>query len=78
LSTARPTGKIQFSKLHNSLYNKDFYTASKFNIKFFRLPFFFGHPPRGYEKPENSEIASNIKEAHVRGYSVTTQEKNAV
>jgi len=41
LPSANPTDKTQISKLHNSLYNKDFYTASKFDRKFFRFSKFF-------------------------------------
>jgi hypothetical protein len=41
LPTARLTDKAQISKLRNLLYNKDFYTASKFHIKFLRFNIFF-------------------------------------
>jgi hypothetical protein len=34
LPTARLTAKMPISKLHNLLYNKDFYTASIFIIIF--------------------------------------------
>jgi len=66
---------VQISKLHNSLYNKDFYTASKFHIKFFRFQKFFRHHLTGLEKPENNYTVSNIKEAHVQKYSATIPDK---